>query len=429
MNKRLIVAGALVVLTAGIAGLTEQGCFSRETTPRRELGPGGLGSVGAGGVGGCEVIGSVGNGGAVSSVNRAGGPIGGQAGKALLTQAVKIGNPLLADFPSLSPEHNYARNSWDLQLYNDRIYLGCGDYTDQTGQIGPVNIWSFDDTETFAVDTTVDEQQVARFHVYDNKLYVPGIDATESWDFGNLYINELGTWTKLRTIPQGVHVWDVALFEGKLYATAHGNGESLHVSSDGGQSWSQVAHLPWSANTQFQHLVPLPGFLLVTGYCSAGCLWQCEGPAELEQFSATTVPHRDYAKTVRFKDAALWTSRSSAFYRLKNPAAGPEAIRPTADVFPFEDGWVNDIIVRGETAYVLLSRNYTVGKTWSPRGYILASTDFLGWTKLADFPIPCVPWSLERLNGRFYVGLWGKGDPGCEQSGSIWRLESSSPAE
>src|SRR5262249_23739132 len=52
----------------------------------------------------------------------------------------------------------------------------------------------------------------------DDKLYIPGIDARDDWSYGNFYVRSASdpTWVKYRTIPGGLHVFDLYAFSDPL---------------------------------------------------------------------------------------------------------------------------------------------------------------------------------------------------------------------
>jgi hypothetical protein len=129
----------------------------------------------------------------------------------------------------------------DLQVWQGRIYIAHGDWTQNTG---PVRALAYDPAVgAFIWDENFlfDEEQVEILRVADDNLLVPGGDGLESWEFGNLYLGQPGqAWRKLRSLPGGVHVWDVAAV-GNQWA-AVGSGEvgdgRIWLSEDGGVTWN-----------------------------------------------------------------------------------------------------------------------------------------------------------------------------------------------
>lgn len=93
----------------------------------------------------------------------------------------------------------------------------------------------------------VREQGVVYMRGNGGKLFIPGADSTEAWDFGNIYRSLDGgiTWSKFRSVPRAVHIWDMAHWRGKMYVSTGslkdkaGYGAVLE-SSDGGKSWRET---------------------------------------------------------------------------------------------------------------------------------------------------------------------------------------------
>jgi len=97
----------------------------------------------------------------------------------------------------------------------------------------------------------VQEQGVTLIRPFGGKLYIPGADAFESWALGNFYVSsDKGeTFNKVRTIPVGVHVWDICFWRGKMYASTGSSRNGLGYgavceSEDGGQTWKESLVAP-----------------------------------------------------------------------------------------------------------------------------------------------------------------------------------------
>jgi hypothetical protein len=102
-----------------------------------------------------------------------------------------------------------------LKIFNNRLYLGYGDATVNTG---PTDVIYYDlDSNKFVKEFSVDDEGIYQYQVIDDKLVIPGVDATEEWDFGNIYIREKSGWVKHRSITRGVHVFDAVSYKGKWY--------------------------------------------------------------------------------------------------------------------------------------------------------------------------------------------------------------------
>ena len=138
----------------------------------------------------------------------------------------------------------YANSVWDLGAYNGRLYLGYGDASNNRG---PVDIVSYDPATgalTSEMPDVPEEQLGGWYAAADGRFYAGGIDGQEDWTFGNLYVNDGVAWSKLRTIPRGVHICRVVSFAGRLFADYAASQSSpvpyidALVSSDLGATWT-----------------------------------------------------------------------------------------------------------------------------------------------------------------------------------------------
>lgn len=100
-----------------------------------------------------------------------------------------LGNPLSDD-----GKVGTALNVWDLQVFNNKVYLAGGSTQENTG---PVNIWAYNpQTKSFAKEYTVDEEAIEHYKVFDNELYIPAADP-RSRNVNKFYRRGLNNpWTK-----------------------------------------------------------------------------------------------------------------------------------------------------------------------------------------------------------------------------------------
>ncbi len=134
--------------------------------------------------------------------------------------AEHVGNPLLSRYPR--GEAVYARNVWDLQIFDGRLYIGAGNSNNRgpAQNAGPVPIIAYDpQRHVFQREYIVDDEQIDQYYIFDGELYLPGHDPRESWELGNLYRLATGRkWRKLRTIPHAINTYALAIHNGVLYA-------------------------------------------------------------------------------------------------------------------------------------------------------------------------------------------------------------------
>ena len=137
-----------------------------------------------------------------------------------------------------------SRNIWDMKLHNNRIYFANGDSTNfiSFSRSGPDNILYLDNENNFiSTNFKLYDEQINKFKIIDNTLYIPGSDSIESWDYGNYYKLIDDTWVKYKTIPKGIHVNDIEKFENYLFAAISSNQiNTVIYSSDNGQTWDNL---------------------------------------------------------------------------------------------------------------------------------------------------------------------------------------------
>jgi hypothetical protein len=147
-----------------------------------------------------------------------------------------LGNPAMA-------QPAFSRNIWDLQVFDRRLFIGTGDAWRNTG---PIPVISYNG-QRFETEFTLDEEQIYNFVVTNDQLLIPGTDPREDWSLGNFYRLEprclapKPCWSKTRSIPYGVHTYDLLQEGSRLYATIGGWDDppepGLLESEDGGVTW------------------------------------------------------------------------------------------------------------------------------------------------------------------------------------------------
>jgi hypothetical protein len=140
----------------------------------------------------------------------------------------------------------YARNLWDLQAFDGKLFIGYGDTIRNSG---PTDVITYDGTN-FTREHELAEEAIHIYRVIGDRLYVPGVDAHGSPD-GFLYIRASGTWTK-HTLPSVVHVTDVARHRDRLCVSMQSsNNGGVMCSRDDAATWSHVPTFGWRAVSLF----------------------------------------------------------------------------------------------------------------------------------------------------------------------------------
>ena len=326
-----------------------------------------------------------------------------------------IGNPYRQRFPDDGADV-FSRNIWDMHLFDGRIYVGAGDFWKNTG---PADIYSFaPGEEKFTLEYTAADEMVSKFYDYEGRLIVPGNDPEDSWELGNLYIKEFGRWFKVRTLPKGIHCWQVVYLNGKLYTRfPTGTGASFLASSDWGRTWKPVVftspHLTLSSLFVFQgkvhafdwenELYTLDGDVLA---------YHGNPPPKYERLTQRV---RDVSTDYTYRDVLPFGKGLVLItHMLGDPANGPFPLFYTEslDVPPcavsiFTDALVMDVLVRGKTLYALCIRKGDQG--WG--NAIYSTKNVRNWRCVAAFRTESFARSFEEAGGVFYIGT------GCSQQG------------
>jgi hypothetical protein len=339
-----------------------------------------------------------------------------------------IGNPALA-------QPAFSRNIWDLQVFDGRLFIGTGDAWRNTG---PIPVISYNG-KTFETEFTVDDEQIYSFVVTNNQLLIPGTDPREDWSLGNFYRLEprclapKPCWSKTRSIPYGVHTYDLLQEENRLYATIGGWDDppepGLLESVDGGVTW-RSATAPELMGFTFTKLFRFNGQIYaaqaVKGDTSTTGLAKLEDGVFKDAGIAgekllpgldttarrlkrlTTHNNRLYYLAVSGGDNANFASAAftgSSFDDITQIPLGPNE-KPTD--FLANDSSIS-LLTTEATANGYTNRVYTSS----------TSTDFV---LQFSFETPSFARSLEFFEGAWYFGLGCLETENCDAAGAILKL-------
>ena len=324
--------------------------------------------------------------------------------KKLLTHAVSVGSPNARIYTRNDWKDNFARSVWDMQLYNGRVYFGCGD---SVFNRGPIVIWSFTtdgdpDKVKFICEFKACQESVEVFRVFGDKMYVPGIndsrgmetnpaiETTFEPDSASVYVKSGDKWHRYNTIRYGAHIFDVAEFQGKLYAVGSAyfpdDDKDLAVlfeSTDGGRSWN--VGTKQSADKCFFSVFPFrkEGLILGTKGFGAGLYLN----REYKKISSPLYPPLRYKATIRrmqqYDDGVVYTTSynypgDSRDRREGSPLMFLKDINKGAKIVElFKTAMVEDIVINGHSCTVLTSK--TEGDAY--RDEIYTSQNLKEWVR------------------------------------------------
>ncbi len=118
---------------------------------------------------------------------------------------------------SYYPKNRLARCAWDMAIFDDRLYVGCGDFSNNSGD-SPILSCPMNDLGNWSVETIIPDEQVGRFININGVLTIPGFDPVGGPEFGSYYELMDGEWQKREMLPDGLHNFDIVWFQGRMYA-------------------------------------------------------------------------------------------------------------------------------------------------------------------------------------------------------------------
>ena len=136
--------------------------------------------------------------------------------------------------------HIESRSIKVLKAYDGKIFMGLGDWNDNTG---PVKVLYYDTADgKVKTSGTIADEAIENFTIIDDKLYTTGCDPRADWGYGSFYVYNKAEnkWEQHLKNNGWVHVFDVVEFKDKLfmYGETTGNVYShVQYSEDGGETF------------------------------------------------------------------------------------------------------------------------------------------------------------------------------------------------
>lgn len=320
-----------------------------------------------------------------------------------------------------------AKNVWDMQTYNGRVYLGHGDFNTNAG---PIPVVYYDPSAgKFITQYTVNEEEINQYKVLNGKLYIPGTDAREDWSYGNFYtLEDNDQWAANRTIPNANHVYDLAYYNGRLYAatgtTKPGWGEVL-ASDDMGKTWtSQMCQNMMFPGSWATTLFELNSTLYASGkmyfYPDAAIKGTVANYTNMLAITGTSSYAQRYStslasgistsyvyyivRPMTFNNSLVYLSQKleSSHYLPNSMYVATGLTQSRKVTLPETAALPSDLLVRDNTLYTLA---YVKNAAGGYTNIVYQSSDLQTWSELFRFQTDTFARSFEELNGDFYFGL------------------------
>lgn len=345
-----------------------------------------------------------------------------------------IGNPSKSQFGD--GEAAYSRNVWDLQVYNGLLFVGAGNSANEgpSKNSGNVDLHVYNPkTDKFSKETVIYDDQIDIFKLLNDNLFIPGHDATGSWNWGNFYQREQNaSWKMYRNIPKALHVYDLEYRDKTLFAgVGLYEGAAVGMTKDLGKNW-EIIKLGRSRVYAFMsigdRLFALKKFkrtskpyFSVAEYRSGNFVPRYD--ISIFDFFPSTKFDIKYSRATRiisFDDKAIYLgaykynshqTKPFGFYEavLKNNKIAAKKIR-------LKEGYIpRDIIKRGGIIYLLTSK--TTLKNTHIEVLEFGTKNLTTYKELFSFNYPTFARSFELLEGVFYFGM------GCDvDEGDNWKI-------
>lgn len=276
-----------------------------------------------------------------------------------------LGIPLSDHYPS---ELN-SRSIWDMKIYDNKLFVGGGDYDKNTG---PVPVYYYDiPNQKWVMSGEVPDEQIEHFFIINNTLMIPGCDPKQSWEMGNIYEFHNDSWNTNRSIPGGIHQFDLAEYNGMIFAgLGVVPGEyPIAVSSDGGKSFRQL--------TMYKNDVPVDTSI----------------PAD-EDITAVQI---------RVYDFFVLNNELYAFYSFyTNLSTSLEIYKYKNDGFYYYCDFPDGISTKRSTYRIFNAEAEYDGKLFITTGNLYATQDLEEVTKI-ELPDQSAVTDLQLINGKLYA--------------------------
>ena len=128
------------------------------------------------------------------------------------------------DYYYESSDRLYARNIWDMKTFDNKVFMGFGDYQNNTGDT-PIYYYKNDSLKKYDIKMFEDDnyevsglptEQISRFFEIDNELYTVSTDPT-NWMVGEFYKLENNRWKTYRKLDNCIHLYDMIKYDGKIF--------------------------------------------------------------------------------------------------------------------------------------------------------------------------------------------------------------------
>lgn len=318
--------------------------------------------------------------------------------------------------------HIKSRGIRELKAYDGKIFMGLGDWTNNTG---PVKILYYN-TVTDKIETsgTIEDEAVEAFTIIDNKLYTTGTDPRASlWDYGRYYIYNIdsNSWEQHEFQRGWIHVFEIVEYNGKLFMCGSTNASKektpIQVSYDNGNTFEDVTikkdgeQLPYNNSLRFYAFIKFKGDLYAYTYSDYyGIYIYDEEKNEFNFLRTLGGKESEYGVPETFRYNVIHFRNNTVFNNNFIYITGGTYAYKSSDMLKYEKlpitttDVVQDAVVHDDILYTL-SYQYNDDKTFSTRIY--STKDLETFNLVYEFQIDTLPFSIEYYEDNIYIGtIW-----------------------
>lgn len=320
----------------------------------------------------------------------------------------------------------YSKSIWGLSSYNNKIFIGLGDYDNNTG---PAKIIYYDiKDKKIKSSGTIDDEAVEWFNIIDGKLYTTGTDPRAYRGNGSYYIyNENNNnWIQHQFNNGWLHVFDIEKFGGKLFMsgsidTDNYSNSFIQVSNDNGTTFNDVPIYYYTTNISSVSSVLRAYNMFVYNNQLYAYLYAYNDPSEQyngyyrydsvnNNFRFISVGKKCLRVDYLVSEAAsknCYLSNAVEFNGNLVNLSG-DLVYITTDVVNFKqisefnNLAISDMLVHDGGLY-FLTYKYDSNKKNFIAG-IYKTVNLINFEKIFEFTASSLPYSFEYYNNNFYVG-------------------------
>lgn len=370
------------------------------------------------------------------------------------------------------PAYNYythlpSRSIKELKAYDDKIFLGLGDWDANTG---PAKILYYDTkTEKIVSSGTIADEAVENFNIIDGKLYTTGTDPRRIWGYGSYYVynDENNNWEQHELYNGWIHVFEIEKYNDKFFMCGSVNSAEftpIQVSYDNGKTFENVKiydkngkEFEFDNNLRFYAFEHYNNkFYAYTYYVKT--ITDSNGTSTKVAAETNGIYEYD-EETNSFKftrrpgatnnENGLNTSTSYNVSRFKNNTVfnnqfiyvsgndlykwrvlGDLSTAIALDIDP--ECYIQDVVVNEDTLYALAYHYNKTDKSFSTRIY--STKDLEKFDLVYEFNIDSFPFSIEYHNNCLYIGTnyhedskdyndYSSGLKDKSETGSLYRID------